>query len=90
MLLGCLAPDRGGRSARVRHDRGADDPERMVPWLAMPGVEFEVLEPPEVVAAVRTVAERLLRAAPLTALSPRPCDAAAAAEDAHLAAGGEP
>jgi predicted DNA-binding transcriptional regulator YafY len=42
---------------------GADDPERMVPWLAMPGVEFEVLEPPEVAAAVRTVAERLLRAA---------------------------
>jgi len=41
---------------------GADDPERMVPWLAMPGVEFEVLEPPEVVAAVRTVADRLRRA----------------------------
>ncbi|MEU0495210.1 YafY family protein [Mycobacterium sp. NPDC006124] len=41
---------------------GADDPERMVPWLAMPGVEFEVLEPPEVAAAVRAVAERLLRA----------------------------
>ena len=42
---------------------GADDPERMVPWLAMPGCDFEVLEPPEVVAAVRDVAERLLRAA---------------------------
>ena len=41
---------------------GADEPERMVPWLALPGVEFEVLEPPEVVAAVREVAERLLRA----------------------------
>lgn len=41
---------------------GADDPERMVPWLALPGVEFEVLEPPEVVAAVRDVAERLIRA----------------------------
>jgi len=41
---------------------GADDPERMVPWLAMPGVDFEVLEPPEVVAAVRAVAERLSRA----------------------------
>jgi len=41
---------------------GADDPERMVPWLAMPGVEFEVLEPPEVAAAVRAVADRLLRA----------------------------
>jgi predicted DNA-binding transcriptional regulator YafY len=42
---------------------GADDPERMVPWLAMPGCEFEVLEPPEVVAAVRVVSERLARAA---------------------------
>ena len=42
---------------------GADDPERMVPVLALPGVDFEVLEPPEVVAAVRRVAERLLRAA---------------------------
>ncbi|HET7739118.1 MAG TPA: YafY family protein [Mycobacterium sp.] len=42
---------------------GADDPERMVPWLAMPGVEFEVLEPPEVVEAVASVAERLRRAA---------------------------
>jgi predicted DNA-binding transcriptional regulator YafY len=41
---------------------GADEPERMVPWLAMPGIDFDVLEPPEVVAAVRDVAERLLRA----------------------------
>jgi predicted DNA-binding transcriptional regulator YafY len=41
---------------------GADDPERMVPWLAMPGIDFEVLEPPEVVAAVLTVAERFARA----------------------------
>jgi hypothetical protein len=29
----------------------------------MPGVDFEVLEPPEVIAAVRVVAERLARAA---------------------------
>jgi len=42
---------------------GADEAERMVPWLALPGVEFEVLEPPEVIAAVREVAERLARAA---------------------------
>ncbi|MDT7755912.1 MAG: hypothetical protein QOH27_1810 [Mycobacterium sp.] len=42
---------------------GADDPERMVPWLAMPGCEFEVLGPPEVVQAVRVVSERLARAA---------------------------
>ncbi|MDZ4269112.1 MAG: YafY family protein [Mycobacterium sp.] len=42
---------------------GADDPEKMVPWLALPGCDFEVLEPPEVVAAVRVVAERIARAA---------------------------
>lgn len=42
---------------------GADDPERMVPWLAMPGCEFEVLEPPEVIEAVRVVSARLARAA---------------------------
>lgn len=41
---------------------GADDPDRMVLYLALPGCEFEVLEPPEVVAAVRDVAERLARA----------------------------
>ncbi|KWX58029.1 YafY family protein [Mycobacterium sp. NAZ190054] len=41
---------------------GADDPERMVPWLAMPGCDFEVLEPPEVIAAVRLVADRIGRA----------------------------
>ncbi|MCV7011392.1 helix-turn-helix transcriptional regulator [Mycolicibacterium madagascariense] len=41
---------------------GADEAERLVPWLALPGVEFEVLEPPEVIAAVREVADRLLRA----------------------------
>ena len=37
---------------------GADDPERMVPYLAMPGCDFEVLEPPEVVEAARTMAAR--------------------------------
>lgn len=42
---------------------GADDAEGTIPWLAMPGVDFEVLEPPEVVQAVRTVADRLARAA---------------------------
>lgn len=41
---------------------GADDPERMVLYFATVGHEFEVLEPPEVVAAVRTVAERLRHA----------------------------
>jgi predicted DNA-binding transcriptional regulator YafY len=42
---------------------GADNAEGMIPWLAMPGVDFEVLSPPEVVEAVRVVAERLARAA---------------------------
>ena len=38
---------------------GADDPERMVLYFATVGHDFEVLEPPEVIEAVRTVAERL-------------------------------
>lgn len=38
---------------------GADDPERMVLYFATVGHDFEVLEPPEVVAAVRAVADRL-------------------------------
>ena len=41
---------------------GADDPERMVIYFAMVGYEFEVLEPPEVVRAVGSVADRLRRA----------------------------
>jgi predicted DNA-binding transcriptional regulator YafY len=41
---------------------GADDPAAMVPWLAMPGCDFEVLEPPELIEAVRAVANRLRRA----------------------------
>ncbi len=41
---------------------GADDPDRMALYLAMPGCEFEVLEPVEVIDAVRTAAERLHRA----------------------------
>jgi predicted DNA-binding transcriptional regulator YafY len=41
---------------------GADDPERMVFYLALPGCDFEVLEPPEVVRAVGSIAERLRRA----------------------------
>jgi predicted DNA-binding transcriptional regulator YafY len=41
---------------------GADDPERMALYLALPGYGFEVLEPPELVRAVHSVAERLLRA----------------------------
>jgi predicted DNA-binding transcriptional regulator YafY len=41
---------------------GADDPERMVFYLALPGCDFEVLEPPEVVRAMGLIAERLRRA----------------------------
>jgi predicted DNA-binding transcriptional regulator YafY len=42
---------------------GGDDPEKIVFYLALPGCEFEVLDPPEVAAAVQAVAERLGRAA---------------------------
>lgn len=42
---------------------GADDPERMVLYFATVGYDFEVLEPPEVAAAVRAVADRLRLAA---------------------------
>lgn len=41
---------------------GADDPRVMALYLAMPGCEFEVLEPPEVADAVRSAAELLQRA----------------------------
>jgi predicted DNA-binding transcriptional regulator YafY len=40
---------------------GADDPERMVLYLAMPSCAFEILEPPEVIKAARTMAARLAR-----------------------------
>jgi predicted DNA-binding transcriptional regulator YafY len=42
---------------------GADDPERMAVYFAMVGVDFEVLDPPEVIAAAAMVADRLRRAA---------------------------
>jgi predicted DNA-binding transcriptional regulator YafY len=40
---------------------GADDPERMVLYLALPNCEFEILEPIEVIDAARTMGARLLR-----------------------------
>lgn len=43
---------------------GADDPQRLVLYLAMAGYRFEVLGPPEVVDATREVAERLGAAMP--------------------------
>jgi predicted DNA-binding transcriptional regulator YafY len=42
---------------------GGDDVERVALYLAMVGVDFEVLDPPEVANAVAVVAERLRRAA---------------------------
>jgi predicted DNA-binding transcriptional regulator YafY len=42
---------------------GGDDPERIVLYFAMVGAPFEVLEPPEVIAAARAVSARLHRAA---------------------------
>jgi predicted DNA-binding transcriptional regulator YafY len=45
---------------------GGDDPAAMVPWFALPDIDFEVLEPPEVIAALRDVAERLRRASART------------------------
>ena len=42
---------------------GADDHERMMLYLAMPGYDFEVLDPPEARAAAARVAERLSAAA---------------------------
>ena len=39
--------------------RAADDPERMVLYFATVGHDFEVIEPPEVAAAVAAVAARL-------------------------------
>ncbi len=40
---------------------GADDPAVLALYLAMVGRDFEILEPPEVIAAARAVAGRLLR-----------------------------
>jgi predicted DNA-binding transcriptional regulator YafY len=41
---------------------GADDPEVLVLYLAMVGHDFDILEPPEVIAAAAAVADRLKRA----------------------------
>jgi predicted DNA-binding transcriptional regulator YafY len=48
---------------------GGDDAERIAIYLAMVGIDFEVLDPPEVTEAVGAVAERLRRAADLTGLT---------------------
>jgi predicted DNA-binding transcriptional regulator YafY len=41
---------------------GANDPDRMVFYFAIVGPDFEVLEPPELADAMRTLAQRLGRA----------------------------
>ncbi|CAJ1508489.1 helix-turn-helix transcriptional regulator [[Mycobacterium] burgundiense] len=41
---------------------GGDDPQRLVLWLALVGHDFDILGPPEVIAAARTVSQRLARA----------------------------
>ena len=43
---------------------GADDPQRLVLYLAMAGYRFQILGPPEVVEAARAAAERLGAAMP--------------------------
>ena len=43
---------------------GADDPQVLALYLAMVGRDFEILGPPEVIDAARTVADRLQRSAP--------------------------
>ncbi|MGO4442316.1 helix-turn-helix transcriptional regulator [Mycobacterium sp. 2YAF39] len=47
---------------------GADDPERMVLYFATVGYDFEILEPPEAIAAVDAIADRLRRATGLDSL----------------------
>jgi predicted DNA-binding transcriptional regulator YafY len=42
---------------------GGSDAAAMAPWLSLIGADFEVLEPPELAAAVGRLAERLRRAA---------------------------
>ena len=55
-----IEPDGSGSCVVVT---GADDPQRLVVYLAMPGIDFEILDPPEVADAARAAAQRLRRAA---------------------------
>ena len=41
---------------------GADDPQRLALYLAMPGVDFDVLEPSEVAQGAVAMARRLAAA----------------------------
>ncbi|MBO0678981.1 YafY family transcriptional regulator [Mycolicibacterium sp. S2-37] len=68
--LDVVAPHFPPGSAQIEADgpdacivtAGADDPERMALYFAVGGAEFQVLEPPEVIAAAAAVADRLRRA----------------------------
>ncbi len=67
---------------------GADDPERLVLYLAMVSCDFEIIGPPEVVAAAQSMGERLRRAGAAGGQSVGPKGAATAA--ATAAAAGAP
>jgi len=61
-------PPLAGRLERIDEDRclletGAQAPEALAGYLAAFGVAFQVLEPPELVAQLREMAARLMRAA---------------------------
>lgn len=43
---------------------GSDSPEQLAQWLGMLGADFEVVAPPELVTAVRRLADRYTRATP--------------------------
>ncbi|MDQ7907380.1 WYL domain-containing protein [Phytohabitans sp. ZYX-F-186] len=45
---------------------GSDTPETLAVWLGMLGADFEVTEPPELVAHLRALAGRYQRATPGT------------------------
>jgi predicted DNA-binding transcriptional regulator YafY len=64
-------PPAAGMFEAVDADRcvfrtGSDNPETLAVWLGMLGADFEVTEPPELVAHLRTLASRYQRATPGT------------------------
>ena len=53
---------RAGRRAQLEYRTGDDDLRWLAMRIAMLGVDFEVLEPAELVEQMRTLATRLTRA----------------------------
>jgi hypothetical protein len=47
---------------RCVFEPGADDPEMMAIYLGLLGVDFEIVDSPELVQALRTLGERFVRA----------------------------